>query len=264
MGFDVKIMTRLTSNAIFRTHIMAICILIFISISFDFFYYISGHDYVFGLRKLFNVDTEMNIPSIFSAIAILCSSMLLFALHVGCRKSNMHEHKFFLFLGLIFLFLAYDEAFSVHEGLWRITEWSGLSGASGLWHYGWVIPGSIFVALIFFLSISFLRQTDAITRNLMVLSGAIFVGGAIGCEALAGLYLESSGAAWSSEPSIITFTIYTMEEALEMLGIALFIFTLLYFVEKYFSPFNVRLGRLYLALKMPYWELGLAHPTDRS
>ncbi len=128
MGFDMKIMTRSTSLAIFRTHIMAICILIFLSISFDFFYYISGHDYVFGLRPLFNVGTEMNIPSIFSAIAILCSSMLLFALHVRCRKSNMHEHKFFLFLGLVFLFLAFDEAFSVHERLWIITEWLGLGG----------------------------------------------------------------------------------------------------------------------------------------
>ncbi len=98
----------------------------------------------------------------------------------------------------------------------------------------------------------------------MVLSGAIFVGGAVGFEALGGLYLESSGEEFSSEPDIIYFIISTIEEALEMLGIALFIFTLLRYFEKNFSAFNVRLGRLYLALKMPYWELGLAHPTDMS
>lgn len=257
-------MFQTTTKMIFTKHVLLISILIFISYGFDLFYYVTDHDYIFGFRPLFNINTEMNIPSIFSALAILCSSMLLFALHVRCRKSHMHEHRFFLFFGFVFLFLAFDEAFSIHERLWIITEWLGLAGSSSLLHYAWVLPGSIFVALVFFLSIKFLRQTDAVTRNLMLLSGFIFVGGAVGFEILSGFYLDKNPDAFSNGPSIIYYTIVTIEEALEMLGIAVFIYTLLRYVEKYFSTLNIRLGRLCIALKLPYWELSLAHPIAKK
>ena len=234
---------HLYSHKVLRVHLCIILFLILASLTGDIIHSTTGHDYIFGLRPLFNVLNEKNIPSLFSSFAILCSAAFLFVLHHRYRKSNLRGSGYFLFLGLVFVFLAYDEAFSVHERL--NTSGNQLVTASGLFYFAWIVPASLFVLLIFVCSVGFLRRTDARTRNLLILSGTIFVGGAVGFEALSGLRLdiaEISVETANSRPDLIYLILATFEEMLEMIGIALFIFTLVGNYQRNFGPFAIRIG----------------------
>ena len=80
----------------------------------------------------------------------------------------------------------------------------------------------------------------------MILSGAIFVGGAVGFEALGGLrrtVLENQflASALASQPDPIYMALTTVEELLEMLGIALFVYTLLRHYEQKFGALKIRI-----------------------
>ncbi len=138
--------------------------------------------------------------------------------------------------------MAYDEAISVHEKLVPVmNQWVD---ASGLFHFSWIIPALPFVLVVLLMSIRFLHRTDARTRTLMILSGAIFVGGAIGFEALGGLRISKFG--FPSTGDLVYFMLVACEEAMEMLGVALFIYTLIRNFERNFGVFAVRLGRVSL------------------
>ncbi len=81
--------------------------------------------------------------------------------------------------------------------------------------------------------IAYLKFLIGLPKRIMVLfvvSGLIFVSGAIGFELLGGRHAELYGT------SDLVYTIYyTCEELLEMLGIATFIYTLLSYITSQFT-----------------------------
>jgi hypothetical protein len=95
-------------------------------------------------------------------------------------------------------------------------------GTTGLLYYGWIVPAGICVALLVLSYRRFLRSLPSRTRHLFLLAGAIFVGGAIGIEAVSGLHASVHG-----EESLIYHLIITVEELLEMSGVVLFIYALM-------------------------------------
>ncbi|NKB60485.1 MAG: hypothetical protein GKS00_29615 [Alphaproteobacteria bacterium] len=231
---------------IFQLHLCIILFLALASLLGHVIHITTGDAVIFGIRRIFNMDIEKNIPSLFSAFAIFCSSVVLFVLYQGYRKSNKRGWVFFLVFGFLFLCLTYDEMFSVHERLAPITrQW--ITG-SGLLFFTWIVPGSLFVLVVFLCSLSFLRHTDSTTRNRLILSGAIFTGGALGFEALGGLRIEQIGyyasVVHTSKPDLIYFLLMTCEETMEMVGIALFLYTLLRHFERNFGTLTVNVGRM--------------------
>ncbi len=87
----------------------------------------------------------------------------------------------------------------------------------------WLLYGVVFTFVVFLFLIPFLRQLDHRTAALFLLSGAIFVSGALGFEFL---------GAWLLHNEIATRTDFIwsirriFEEGFEMYGIALFNCTL--------------------------------------
>jgi hypothetical protein len=70
--------------------------------------------------------------------------------------------------------------------------------------------------------IPFLFRLPARFRLLFIVSGAVYVGGGIGVEIVSQLYADASGK-WDP----IYAALATLEETLEMLGVALLIYALL-------------------------------------
>ncbi len=189
--------------------------------------YFYNHDYIFGLVPLFNFDTEMNIPTIYSALALLFSGILLFIIGDMNRQAS-HSYISWFALSFIFVFLAIDEIAVIHENL--IIPVRETLGTSGLLFYAWVIPYSIGLLLFLIIFSKFLLTLPRQSLLYFVVSGTIFVTGAIGFELIGGQHAEIHG-----RDNIAYAFITTCEELLEMLGIALFIYSLFNHLNQ-FSP----------------------------
>jgi hypothetical protein len=106
-----------------------------------------------------------------------------------------------------------------------------------LLYFGWVLPyGVLTVAL----GIAYLRFWWALppkTRWRSALAGILYVGGALGLEAVGGRYLHAQGG----RPDLTYALITTCEELLEMIGASLFLHTLVQHAAEAFGVLTVSL-----------------------
>ena len=130
-----------------------------------------------------------------------------------------------------------DETFALHE---RLTPFAReYVDGTGYFYATWVVPGALFSLFMLVLSARFLLSVDAMTRALMIASGILFVGGAVGMEAVGWNYLSANYVPGNFD--FIYLAISTCEECMEMLGSALFLFSLVRHAEGLFGPLELRL-----------------------
>lgn len=217
-----------------RTLLITIGVLLTLSLGSQLVKYGTGHDTVFGIIPLLYVDYEANLPTWYSSIALLTASFILclIALSKLAQKDRYTFHWFFL-SGLFFL-LSVDEVATIHEC--AIEPMRQLVDAQGVLHYAWVIPGGIFVLMIAAFMLRFLISLPTRTRNLFVIAGAVFVGGAIGVEMISAFHAFSHG-----EKNLLYSLIITFEEAMEMLGVVIFIHANLEYLCENVQSFQIEL-----------------------
>jgi hypothetical protein len=194
------------------------------------------HDHAWGLISLFSFDSERNIPAFYSASAILLAALLLI---VTGRLNQLAKESAapWFFLGLVFVFLSFDEIASIHERL--ILPMRELFDASGAFYFAWVIPYGVAVLLLGFLYIPFLIRLPRRTAIIFVISGTLFVGGAIGVELIGGHHSEIYG-----QNNITYAMIVTLEELLEKVGIATFIYGILDYTTRRFGSIQANISSL--------------------
>lgn len=173
------------------------------------------------VMNFFDFNQEGNIPAFYSAIMLLVASCLLFLITYS-EKKNGGKYLPWLGLALVFLFLSFDEATEIHEIFIGFTR--ERLNTTGFFYYAWVIPYGIALIFMMVIYIPFFRRLPKKVFWLFMLSGAVFVTGAVGFEMLGGRTIEMYG--FNVEYSIY----YTIEEFLEMVGVAIFIFTLLGYI----------------------------------
>lgn len=211
-----------------------IFILLFLNIVGIIFRFYFDHDYIYGLNPLFNFDTEKNIPTFFSALALLFASFLL-SLISKTHKRNGSAYRYWASSAAVFLFLSIDEITTLHEKL--VIPSRELLNASGLFYYAWVIPYGIGLVVLLFIYFRFLMGLPKEIMRLFFISGTIFVTGAIGFELLEGRHAELNG-----KDNLLSAFYYTTEEFLEMLGVSLFIYALLLYMVKQFGSIAIAIA----------------------
>lgn len=190
-----------------------------------------------GLVPLFSLGSDGNLPTYFSSLVLFFSGLMLLALAVAELRNREHDGWYWVGLSLVFAFLAIDEMLQLHE---RLTEpMRTVLGTGGLLFYAWIVPYGLGTLVLVTIYWRFLWRLPRDTAWLMLLSGAIFVGGAIGVEMLGGLVFERIG---SINPVYVG--LQTIEEVLEMSGIVLFLYAIS-------SHFVRRHGSLSLLLAKP-------------
>jgi hypothetical protein len=100
------------------------------------------------------------------------------------------------------------------------------------------VLGGIFVLIFVAAYLRFLRNLPARMRTLLLLAGGLYVGGALGFEILSGMHAVKHG-----QENAVFAILVTIEETLEMLGVAVFIYALLCQLESRVSRVEVRLDR---------------------
>lgn len=194
----------------------------------------TGHDIVYGLIPLFDLGAESNIPTLYSAIAIIFCSTLLWLIAMKHKKDGS-SYAYWIGLSFLFIFLAVDETASLHERL--MAPLRETLNVSGLLYFAWVIPYSIALIVFVGVYVRFLLRLPRQTMILFITSGAIFVTGAIGFELLGGREAE-----FASTSSDMFFLFVTFEETLEILGIVLFIHTLLNYMCDEFGTISITIN----------------------
>lgn len=208
--------------------ITTIVVLAIASLAGQLIKYTTGHDSVFGLVSMFDLDKELSIPSFFSAIQLFIVGMLLIYIYFLRKEKEESDVLYWKWLSFIFVFLSIDEACSIHELLNKPTEI--LLNTSGVFKYPWTITygaGLILFGCCFF---KFITNLDKKTRYWMFLAFLIYVGGAIGMEMVSGLHTEIVG-----RENIIHSFITTMEETLEMIGVTVFLLALLDYLNRHYQ-----------------------------
>lgn len=176
----------------------------------------------------FDLDIENNIPSAYSSLAILGCSFLFFTIGMHKNKRLDYEKSCWLALGIIFLFLSIDEYFQIHESIGDITE--NHVDATGFLYFPWVIPYAVAVVIFILIYLKFIMSLPKKTAILFILSGTVYLTGAIIFDMLGGKEAEQHGF-----DSITYCILYTIEEFLEMNAIVVLMYALLAYIEKHYG-----------------------------
>ncbi|GJM34833.1 MAG: hypothetical protein DHS20C18_38340 [Saprospiraceae bacterium] len=187
------------------------------------------------IEKLFDFNYEKSIPTLFSVLILFCTSLILFLISISEYKRG-GSSLYWYGLSFIFLFLTMDEFLEIHENIGEFIQ-SHIEH-HGIFFFAWVIPyGLLFIAFSFFY-LRFLLQLPRRAMWLFIISGAIYVVGALGFESLGGWYIEVHG-----EENVLYAIIYTLEELFEILGISLFIYTLLSYAVDEFLVLDLKIEK---------------------
>ena len=222
------------------------------------------------LARLFYVDSEQNIPSLYSTMLLLISALLLSVIAVLKSKQRAPYAKYWALLSVGFLLMAIDEAASIHEIFIRPVRNLLGGGDLGIFHFAWVVPGIILVLMLAVFFLKFLSHLPAKTRHSFLLAGTLFIGGSIGFELIGGHYAELHGTR-----DLFYSMLVTVEESLEMAGVIVFIWALLVYITDTYKDVQFRFDNstdrsqsmVIMSGKVPHWTgipLGPLHAGENG
>ena len=118
--------------------------------------------------------------------------------------------------------MAFDEGTEIHEMMSGVMEqWVT---PKGYLRWLWVLPYGFAVLIIATLYLNFLMRLASATRFRFILAALIFLGGAIGFEMLSA---QERDLIVGRNYTVLYCVLYSLEEFLEMVGVAVFIYALL-------------------------------------
>jgi len=218
----MDIQYNLTPAQFYKVQFISSTLIILAGLAAYLFTYFTGYGRLLGLIDFFDVGKEQSLPTYFSLMNLLMSSILLSILYIF-EKSSKHNHaKYWLFLSILFLVLSLDESAGIHENFALLYEYLVEQQfiSRQLSSHQWLPFGIAFVVLVFLLLVPFLKQLNPTTRNYFLLSGFIFISGAIGFEYLGAIMLENGISATREELLYRIRRIF--EEGFEIYGIVFF------------------------------------------
>jgi hypothetical protein len=172
----------------------------------------------------FYLESEMNIPTFFSVFLLLFSSVLIL---IPPRKIWQVKSKFvnsWTVLSFIFFILALDELLEFHEHLGEPIR--TMFHTSGALFFAWYIP---IIPVVIIIGLSYLKFLFSLPNKQKIgfmLSGFLYVFGAIGMEMIGSFYASSHGM------GNFPYTIFaTVEEFVEMGAVSLFIYFIWDFIR---------------------------------
>lgn len=220
-----------------RLLIIILAVLFLANCSVKLLVYFSGHKSIYGLVQLFDFDQEANIPTWFSTILLIIAGFNLSIIYLMERKRKSGQILQWAILAVGFIYMSLDEASSVHEQLTPIVmKLTGVANR-GIFFFSWVIIGSLIVLMLIPFFLKFLFRLPARIRYAFLISGVIYVSGALGMELLGGRYAELHG-----QENLVYYTFTTIEETLEMAGLIIFISALMRYIYDNFKEVRFMFG----------------------
>ena len=203
-----------------------------------------GHNYQLGFELLFNLDRENNFPTWYASSALLlCSAVLTLIWRLRKQQADP-DAGYWVALAVIFLCLSIDESASLHETLvyHAVLNLLPTLDATGYLLYPWVLAGGAFALVVGLSCLRFLFRLSSKTRWGFVLSGLVYVGGAVGLDLVEGKYEDQHGGREQFGYAMLV----ALEESMEMFGILLFLYSLYGYMTASLPAFGVVMERVAL------------------
>jgi hypothetical protein len=203
--------------------LVATILLVIVGITGSYLKYAFDNRQINMVVRLFDLDGEANIPSFFSSLILLFSSLLLYYIALS-RKKVRRDFLAWIILSVVFLFLSLDEAAMIHEMM--INTLKRALNLSGLFYNAWVIPYGIAAIAGAVIYLPFLLRLPRTVMILFLVAGVIFISGAVVVEMFEGRYEAVYGTSNFNYDSYVA-----VEECMEMTGITIFIYALLKYLS---------------------------------
>lgn len=178
-----------------------------------------------------DLDIETNnLPNWYQSSTLLLCSFLLGVVALLKKAQRSADIRYWGFLAVTFLYLSVDELVAVHE---HATVPLRLAlDLHGLFYLSWVIPAAVCLSIFVGLYLKFLWRLPAETRWVFIISGTIYVAGAVGLEMISARFFELNEPLImdlaATGPIVFQYALLTgAEEFLEMTGIVIFLYGLL-------------------------------------
>ena len=176
---------------------------------------------------LFSLDGEANIPTLFSVLLLWLCSLLAGSISYMEKGRNEGVKTIQWFgLAVAFFVMGLDEFIQIHEHFSGLM--SSIPKSSGAFHYAWVFPYLIFILVFSGIYLKFFFDLLRETRWLVAGAAILYIGGCVGFEVLAGMWLQAH------DKDSIYYLFVMIEELLEMSGCILFIYAFTNHIEKSF------------------------------
>jgi len=202
-----------------------------------FFYVLAdgaGQEWLFNLAGRFNLDQESSLPTWFSQILLFIAAGLAF--FIARTDESPGLHKYWYMVAAIMLILSIDEGSSFHEtlGVWigQHLGWQLSLGFAVL--RDWVLLALIAAIIVGLLLWRFIALLPARTRILLVVSAALFIGGALIVETLHFTTFQIEYGSFSQAVS------NAIEEGFEMFGVITFIYALASYAGTHVKPQTIK------------------------
>jgi hypothetical protein len=167
-----------------------------------------------GVVPLLSLSYEENIPTYYSAMIVLFASVMSALLAAATWRERRSSSIAWWGLCAGFFYISVDEVLQLHE------RWGSQIHTSGVLHFSWVIPAGCVLVVVAALYAPFLYRMPKPTRHRLLLSGAVYVIGAVVLELPLGAWTEEKG-----EKNLEYALIDWVEETMEMTGIGLYLLT---------------------------------------
>ena len=182
--------------------------------------------------NIFSLFIETSIPTLFSTLNLLFSSILLWVIAKYTKVTGDKRRYHWLFLSILFLFLALDEGAQIHETIGvSISSFFNFSVGHPL-YYVWVIPYTALVLIVGLIYLKFLFTLPRGIRNGIIVAGMLFLIGALGLEIVESMeYKGVPSVAYAKKKMFDkVYIIATVQELMEMVGISIFNYSLLKYI----------------------------------
>lgn len=206
-------------RAVTRALVLIIVVLTVLSVAEQYVIHILDRADLEEFLIAVDLDAEANIPTWFSSIILLMCAPLLALIAMRTKRAGGRFVGHWWILSGTFVVLSIDELAQLHEHLGRLhSVWN----THGLLYFAWVIPASLAVAVMGLAYLPFLAHLPPATRRRFICAGLVYVGGALGVEAISGWRAETMGM-----NNMTHSLIATVEEVMEMSGVVMFLNALL-------------------------------------
>ena len=228
--------TQLSPREVRRALIAIIVLLALIDSALNVLQYGFGHDHVFGLVNLMDLGREGSLPTWYASMQLAAAGVLLSIIAViRLRRREKHALAWCV-LALGFFFMSYDEVAAIHEGWGQIA--TGVP-RRGIFYFRWVVVAIPLCMVLFLFFLGLIGSLSASIRKGTFLSAGVFLGGALGIEMVSGYAVDVLGIRDDLPYSMLN----VLENGLELLGIALFIYVLLrHMTEELFAQATPKIG----------------------
>jgi hypothetical protein len=232
----MKFKLTISPSTIAKRLVLIVIVLTAVSVAIQFGKYVYNAPWARSdWAKMFNLDREMNFPSWYSTLMLAFCALLLGAIAAGKKTESDRFWRYWKVLSTIFWFLAVDELFSIHEIL-IIPDVAKALKLPWFLHSMWVIPAIVLVAIFLQKYWKFTLHLPRRSRFHFMLAAFLYIGGALGME-MVGSYI----AEWQGQQNLLYALVATTEEVIEMIGIIVFIYGLLYYLGRWAKHIDIKI-----------------------